>query len=98
MRTDRMDAILHLQLLARDARQAGRPIVADALERAATLAKRALERANAQETLRDRMAIAALPGVMAWPAEYLPNPGHAAMAEAAYDIADAMMAAREKLQ
>lgn len=97
MSAARIDPVARLELLAKQARDAGQDRAADALRDAArmTAAALALARASEKETLRDRMAMAALPAVLA----AIPEPIEwSDVAFGAYRLADAMLIERGNIQ
>lgn len=83
--------VARLENLASQASLAGRQREAEVLTQTANVVTARLAVAEAKETLRDRLAMAALSGLMSQPWDSPPE-----VAERAYLMADAMMAAREQ--
>ena len=82
----KMDVVARMQGLSDQAAAAGNTYAAETFKGAADLLARALERAAAQETMRDRFAMAALTGMVS-------QPGYD-FARRAYRLADEMLEAR----
>ena len=93
MNATKINAVDRLEFYAVQARQAGKTDQASIFEAAAKMVRSAMERANAVETMRDRMAMQAMQGFNANPA--FSETGHGTIAEMAYKQADAMIDARE---
>lgn len=83
--------VARLEQLAESARLADRHREAQVLAQTAKAVTLRLANAEAKETLRDRLAMAALSGLLTQPWDSPPE-----VAERAYLMADAMMAAREQ--